>query len=1127
MQNVKLLLVCSIVFSVAIHFASRKGKEEPIARIHHAEKKLIDLRQKGIETLKKISSLSGSKELSSFFIRISDEQRDISYYLFRNGALEYWSDNEPSVNETQLASVKDGQLITIPNGDYLTIVLNVNSNKYIGLILIRHSYEFENKYLVNNFNPILGLNDFVLSDSGASLSLPGSRTALLVKHDPYSIVKTSGWITGAWFFICFLLCLAIYLLLHHYQQSRINRFVILFSVIAARILMIYFKMPVDLYTSDVFSPSYYASSFFFNSLGDMLLNSMLFLVFAITYYNQLNRGRTGKWLPALIFVATGMCAHVLIKGLVYNSNISFELSSTDNVNLYSILAFTSIAILLLCLLFIAATLLKRIVPFELNARNSLLGITFCSIYAAIALGMLNEGKELEMRKQLALKVEMRQDQVAEYLFSEEVKRIQRDTLILSGSLSGKFANDALVSYLGQRYFSGYLSKFEITAELYDEMAKPDPQLINYRLLSQESKATQSDLLFYLDKNTGGASYLALIPLKGDSLATTLVLLLNTRFLQSAKGFPELLLSGRGENPPSDEYSFGRYSGQGLVYEYGSFIYPLSGKIFPKAETDFHFVNYSGYSHLIHPVEDDSFIVVSRKENTFFNFLTLFSWMFSFMTVLALVLFIFSLVFGLGKEWNWNLTRRVQASVILLVVFTLFMVGFGTIRYINTKYRNDQRKSISDQVNALWFLVNDNLGARLDDGNIDIESKKEMLDGLSANTNIDFNLYNSEGKLKFTSQPKITDKGIVSDRMNPSALLTIREEGLTQFIHPENTGWLNYVSAYAPLTDSQGNIEAYLNVPYFEKQNELNKEVSVFLSALVNIYVLLFAITVFVTIFISSLITKPLLLLQEKLSGIRLGFANEKISYSEKDEIGQLVTEYNRMIDELAVSAEKLARSERETAWREMARQVAHEIKNPLTPMKLSVQHLFRAFKEKAQDEAMIERITNTLIQQIDTLSNIATAFSNFANMPQPVPVEIDLNLLLGQMAELYKEESSIHLHQESKGTITADKDQLIGIFSNLLKNAVQSVPSGREGRIDIFVRQGNDCIVVEIRDNGIGIPEDQRDKIFTPNFTTKSSGMGLGLAIVRNIVEGINGKIWFTSTYNEGSSFFVSLPVQT
>ncbi len=603
--------------------------------------------------------------------------------------------------------------------------------------------------------------------------------------------------------------------------------------------------------------------------------------------------------------------------------------------------------------------------------------------------------------------------------------------------------------------------------------------------------------------------------------------MTARFLESAKGFPELFMSGTNtDNSPSAEYSLARYSGQSLNYEYGNYIYPLTAKDFVQSEDENTFIVLNGYNHLIHRINENSFVVVSKPKETFLGVLTLFSWMFIFMSLSAFLLFIFSGIVGKDPSWKWTLTRRVQASVIFLVVLAFVLVGSGTIYYINKKYTNDQRKSISDQVNALWFMVNENLFTSSQDEINDGVDQYKAMDQLVQNTNIDFNIYNASGKMIYSSQPKIFEKGIVSARMNPGAFFTIKEKGLTQFIHPENAGLLNYISAYAPFTDRAGNIIAFLNLPYFEKQNELNKDVSVFLSALVNIYVLLFALAVFVTIFISSQITKSLLLIRERMAGIKLGSANEKIAYGDADEIGQLVHEYNRMIDELAVSADLLAKSERESAWREMARQVAHEIKNPLTPMKLSVQHLSRSVKDKGFiDDPVVDRITSTLIQQIDTLSNIATAFSNFAKMPQPVPVKTDLKNIIQQVTQLYVDSIEISIHAEGESFfVMADRDQLTGVFSNLFKNAIQSIPENRKGKITVTLSRRDGSITAEVADNGIGIPEDQWDKIFIPSFTTKSSGMGLGLAIVRNIVEEASGKIWFTSTYEKGSSFFISFP---
>lgn len=321
---------------------------------------------------------------------------------------------------------------------------------------------------------------------------------------------------------------------------------------------------------------------------------------------------------------------------------------------------------------------------------------------------------------------------------------------------------------------------------------------------------------------------------------------------------------------------------------------------------------------------------------------------------------------------------------------------------------------------------------------------------------------------------------------------------------------------------------YLHLPYFEKQNELNNEISNFLSALINIYILLLALAVIITLIISSRITQPLLLIQEKLSNIRLGRKNEPIEYRRKDEIGELVNEYNRMIEELAASAEKLSRSERESAWREMAKQVAHEIKNPLTPMKLSVQHLQKAWEEKSPKLTEIfQRISQTLVEQIDTLSNIATEFSTFAQMPQAKKEPVDLNKIIGSLLDLFKElpDISVTFSGDQKEKIVfADKDQLSRMFSNLLKNATQAIQSDKNGIIEVAVVTENNNYIISVHDNGAGIPANQIERIFTPSFTTKSSGMGLGLSIVKSIVEGSGGTIRFETQEGEGTTFFVTLP---
>jgi two-component system, NtrC family, nitrogen regulation sensor histidine kinase NtrY len=401
----------------------------------------------------------------------------------------------------------------------------------------------------------------------------------------------------------------------------------------------------------------------------------------------------------------------------------------------------------------------------------------------------------------------------------------------------------------------------------------------------------------------------------------------------------------------------------------------------------------------------------------------------------------------------------------------------------------------------------------------------------ANTlSIDFNIYSKRGMLVYSTQPKIYELGIIGRTMNREALNGLAINNKSLHIQLEDIGSLEYLSAYEPVRNNNYNTIGYINLTYFAKQDDLKKDISAFLVALINIYVLLFAFSIFVTFIISSRITKPLQIIQERLGKIRLGKRNEPIEWTHDDEIGGLVNEYNRMVEELTESVNLLAKSERESAWREMAKQVAHEIKNPLTPMKLSVQHLQRAWKEKSPNlDSIMQKFSQTLIEQIDTLSNIATEFSNFAKMPRANNELVDLSSILKNVVTLYGESESVAItyyeHRSGPYTVYSDKEQLIRVFSNLLKNAIQSIPDTHEGHVHVEMKIENKNIIVSVKDNGIGISATEKEKIFTPNFTTKSGGTGLGLAMVKNIVEQASGEIWFGTVVNEGTTFFVSLPV--
>jgi nitrogen fixation/metabolism regulation signal transduction histidine kinase len=292
--------------------------------------------------------------------------------------------------------------------------------------------------------------------------------------------------------------------------------------------------------------------------------------------------------------------------------------------------------------------------------------------------------------------------------------------------------------------------------------------------------------------------------------------------------------------------------------------------------------------------------------------------------------------------------------------------------------------------------------------------------------------------------------------------------------------------------------------------------------------LLLAISIILAIVMSNWVTKPLRFLQTNLSLIQFGKKNQIIEYDKNDEIGVLIREYNKKLLELEQTAEQLAKSERESAWRDMAKQVAHEIKNPLTPMKLSIQQMMRVFeKENPAAKEKVDRLANSLIEQIDGLTRIANEFSNFAKMPSPLLEKVELVDIIKNVISIFEQEGVVINFESSYNIIElqADKDQLIRAINNLLQNSIQAFDSKKDGVIRISIEVGDDFCKISIKDNGKGIPADRQNKVFVPYFTTKSTGTGIGLSITKQIIENHNGKIYFESQENKGTIFFVELPL--
>jgi signal transduction histidine kinase len=484
------------------------------------------------------------------------------------------------------------------------------------------------------------------------------------------------------------------------------------------------------------------------------------------------------------------------------------------------------------------------------------------------------------------------------------------------------------------------------------------------------------------------------------------------------------------------------------------------------------------------------------------------------------------------SWNLKLTpglvlykTRIQFSMVFAVVATLVLVGFITFISISTEYQAQQNKTIRDQIHKI-VLAFENTPYTKYLENTD-ESTQVDFNNFANAYSADLTLYDLNGVALVTTQPKIYENGLQARRMNARAFINLNKLQKSEYTNDEKIGLLNYKTAFMPIRNSN-QTQAYLQLPYFSNESDYKERVGSLLNIMINVYAIVFMAIGLFAVFIARQITSPLSFIQHSLSKTIYGQKNEPIQWDRNDEIGALVKEYNKMIAALENSAQKLAQSERESAWREMAKQVAHEIKNPLTPLKLGLQLLDKSWKDKdPKFDQKFERFSKSFVEQIESLSSIASEFSAFAKMPETKLDRLNIFEILGQAVTIFKEMDNIKIINQTSEKpffIHADRDQLLRCFNNLLKNAIEATPPNKLGIIEINYLVTSKNVLLTIKDNGDGIPERLREKIFEPNFTTKSSGTGLGLAFVRNSIENAGGKVWFETITGQGTTFYISLP---
>ncbi len=752
-------------------------------------------------------------------------------------------------------------------------------------------------------------------------------------------------------------------------------------------------------------------------------------------------------------------------------------------------------------------------------------------------------KEIDKRKYRMEELISERDAGEEYNLTEAEKQIKNDAFIKAYFKNPYLYTIDVENRITNKYFKRFLKRYNINAYTFDKdglpltgtVQKEFSKLNSYRFYKKAKSISPN--FQYLSIKENGEKYIGYFPLQEDTTNLGYLFIeFIPKIFSSYSAYPELLINQKNYyDEEFENFSYGIYDNNNLIKQKGDYEYKLKFDYKQKNNNDFNVYKTANYTHLVYFGKEKQ-VVLSEKNRPALSTFSVFSYMVIFF------LFFFILIDWIGfsdRFWSENavkdffsgntLQKQIQNAMIALVLFSLAVIGIVTLVYFQYQYNIYHNSRLLKKVNAVMknvsqYYVDDY--ALYGENTFDkvIQQRVKTLSTIHA---LDINVYNTKGDLVQSSQPEIFKRNLVSKKIDENAYHNLFIKSKSKYVHDESIGKLEFLSAYQPFR-SNGKVLGYFNFPYYGKQKSFREDISYFLVALVNVYVLFLIAAALLAVFLSRSITNSLTLISDNIRNVQFGKKNQEIKWKNDDEIGLLVKQYNLMLAELEKSAELLGKSEREGAWREMAKQVAHEIKNPLTPMKLSIQHLQRALNDNAEDvKELTQKISVRLIEQIDNLSNIATAFSDFAKMPQGNFNEINIEPILNSAVELFRESENVSINLNylpKEYFVTGDKEQLMRVFINIIKNSTQAIPENINGIIDINIEEKMDNFIISFKDNGVGIPVEKREHIFEPNFTTKNSGTGLGLAISKNIIERMNGKIWFDSVVDEYSIFYVELP---
>ena len=894
----------------------------------------------------------------------------------------------------------------------------------------------------------------------------------------------------------------------------------------------------------IFSPRLYAGGELLYSLGAVIIINLAVLLLSVCAYMVREavreRMEADRKYRVRIAVAVPLCvvgilvySALALRSIIFNSGISLELYKLAQLSPFSILVIVSFVTLLVSI----PLLLELLAPIArgwgwknfdaLSLTNRVICAVLVGAYLILSAGVLGFRKEEDRMGLLANRLAFDRD-ISLELRLRRIESQIADDMILSALSHFQGTEQSIRSRIADYYFAGSDREYAVTARVYNEYNNTRQAADEFNAILQDGVPIADNSRFLYARHENGRPYYAgvFFYLSEDGSMSRLLVRLESRETRGGRGYAGIFgITPPGQVSLPSGYSFARYDGRELKSYRGHYPYPTRVDdhlyVLLYGSRSNHF-KQDGYTHFLNSVGDGEAVVLSRASVGVLSYIVA-GILVALLTFLLLTLVVLRRPRVPAFQQTY-FRSRISWVLFASLLLTLLAMALVSVLFVYTRNDSNRQSVMSDKISSIVTMMDSGLQEVETASDVDWQSVYGLIERVGNETSSDITLYSPAGRLVMTTTPMFFDQQMVAERINSTAFYNIIFRNRRHYIQQERLGMQKFYSMYAPLFAADGSMLAILCSPYNEETYDFEEDAVMHSMTILSLFLLFLLSALFLVSRIVDRMFKPLGEMSRKMDSADLD-SLEYIDYNRDDEISSIVQAYNRMVTELSESSRKLAQAERDKAWSGMARQVAHEIKNPLTPMKLQLQRVIR-LKQKGDPawQERFEEASQVILDHIDILTETANEFSTFAKLYTEEPTEIALDKLLQEEISMFDNRDNIVFDYLGLADVTVKgpKPQLTRVFVNLLGNAVQAIGDAPDGHIVVSLRKSveDGFYDVVVEDNGPGVSEENIERLFTPNFTTKNGGSGLGLAISRSILERCGASISYSRSFTLGGACF-------